>query len=135
MALALEITPELDADSLPSQWRWLSDMTVAGNEVWRVLAMCASLLLILVAGRVLRHFLAAASGRLAARSRRLASVTLAALAQATGYVSMMVGLAVGVQFLALPGATVQAIVQTVVSVLLTTAVGYTAYCLVDVVNE
>lgn len=133
--MALEITPELDPDSLPQEWRWLSDMTLAGNEVWRVLGMCGSLLLVLIAGRVLRHFLRAASARLEARSQKLGAVGFAALAQATGFVSLAVGIAVGVQFLRLSNDSVQAAVQTVVSILLTTAVGYTAYCLVEVVSQ
>ena len=103
--MALQITPVVDPDSLPKEWRWLGNVAVGDNEVWRVLGMCGSLLVILLAGRILRHFLRAAAERLQSHSKQISAVALDSLAQATGFVSLALGLAIRVWFVVQPPAS------------------------------
>ena len=59
---------------LPERWRWLVDYSIAGNTVWRVVALFASIVLALLVGKLLRLGLNAAERRLTARHQLLAAV-------------------------------------------------------------
>ncbi len=121
-------------DHLPARWNWLFDTAIADNELWRIVALAVSILLALILGRLLRGALNSASRRLAATPRKLLAVGCAALAQTTTFVSFVVGLNVGIQFLVLHG-TLDSAVQLTASVLMVLALGYMAYALVDVADH
>ncbi len=120
--------------SLPARWSWLVEYSIAGNNVWRIAALAISILLSLVLGWLLRAGLNAASRRLAATGRTMGAVASAALARTMRFATLALGLDVGVQFLLL-NATVRSLANTTGSVLLTVAVGYMAYALVDVADQ
>jgi|GEM_PF-4610005 len=126
--------PDIDGDELPRNWRWLTDITVAGNEAWRVIALFLALLVGLIAGRLLRYSLTAAAPRFQARGRHLIAVALLALARAAVFACVVIGLKAGMEFLTLHAA-VAAISDSITSVLVTVAIGYVTYCLVSVVDE
>src|SRR5205085_2219702 len=121
-------------NQLPENWRWIKDVTIAGNELWRVAALFLSLLLALAIGRIVRFFVRAAAKRSDGRGHHLAAVALTAIANSLGFVAFLLGLHVGINFLTLNGA-VRPIADTVLRVLWTTAFGFAVYQLVDVVDE
>jgi len=125
--------PKVAEEHLPPNWRWLSDTVIASNELWRILGLFLSILVALVLGRVLRYVLGIAARRFDAIHRRLTAVTLQALARASVFLLLVLGLQAGLEFLVL-AKPVESVAATIVGVLFTIAIGYTAYCLVDVVE-
>ncbi|HEX4145593.1 MAG TPA: mechanosensitive ion channel family protein [Pirellulales bacterium] len=123
-----------DEDKLPEGVRWLAEYSIFGNEVWRYLLMAGAVALTWVVGRVVRMVLEQASRRFEARRRELLAAVCRALAQASGFFFLVVGLRIGVNFLILtPWAEIKA--GQGASVLLTLAVGYVGYCLVTVIDH
>jgi len=121
-------------EHLPADWRWLTETAIADNEVWRILALFLSILVALVLGRLLRSALGVAARRFDASHRHLTGATLRALARASVFVLLVLGLQLGLEFLNL-NETVERVADSIVRVLITIAVGYTAWCLVSVVDE
>jgi MscS family membrane protein len=119
---------------LPERWSWLTDYSIAGNGLWRIMGLAGSVLVALVLGRLLRLGLNSAARRLAAGSKPILAVASAALARTTGFVSLVVGLNLGLEFLLL-NPTVDSLAQASGAVLLVIALGYIAYELVDVVDQ
>jgi MscS family membrane protein len=119
---------------LPERWNWLVDYSIAGNGVWRIMALAASILLALILGWLLRFGLNLASRRLAATQRMMLAVACSALARTMKFVTFVVGLNVGLQFLLLK-APVADLANSTMSVLLAVAAGYMAYSLVDVADQ
>ncbi len=123
---------EIMETHLPEPLVWLTDVTIAGNELWRILALFLSLLLTLVAGRLLRFFLGVLAARLEPH-QVLLSVAMKALAKSCVYLLVVLGLKGGMEFLYLHP-TVNSISDTITTVLVATAVGYVAYTMVEVVD-
>jgi MscS family membrane protein len=121
-------------EHLPANWRWLNETVIAGNEVWRLWGLFLSILAALIVGRLFRFALGAAARRFEAGHRHLTGVTLRALSRASVFVLLVLGLQLGLEFLNL-NETVERLADSIVRVLITTAVGYTAWCLVSVVDE
>jgi MscS family membrane protein len=119
---------------LPDRWSWLVDYSIAGNGLWRIAALSGTIVLALAAGWLLRFGLNLASRRLAGTSRTMLAVACAALARTMRFVSFVVGLDVGLQFLLLKDPVADLAASTG-SVLLAVAVGYMAYSLVDVADH
>ncbi len=120
--------------SLPAHWSWLVDYSIAGNGLWRIVALAVTILLSLTLGWLLRAGLNLLSRRLAAAGRTMGAVAAAALARTMRFAMLALGLDVGLQFLLL-NETVRSLARTSGSVLLTVAVGYMAYSLVDVADQ
>ena len=118
---------------LPERWRWLTDITIAQNSLWRIVSFAAAIAITLLVGRLLRRVLRAASQRFADRQRVVLSLACAALARASGFFAAVLGLGIGLQFLVLDP-TVDQVASTCASVLTVVAIGYLGYCLVDVVE-
>src|SRR5438128_1028185 len=114
-------------EHLPTDWRWLTETAIAGNEVWRILGLFLSILVALVAGRLLRFALNVAAGRFDARHRHLIAATLRALGRASVFLLLVLGLEAGMEFPKLND-TVAGVVATILNVLITIAVGYAIYC-------
>lgn len=115
-------------------WKELAMTTIAGNELWRIAALFLTLLLGLAAGRLARFLLERSAGVFEKKERGMAAASLRAIGRTTGLIGFVVGLRLGLAFLVL-GETVIGIAGTVTSVLITLAVGYTAYCLVDAIEH
>ena len=112
----------------------MAQYSIAGNEVWRFLLMAGTVVLMLLVGRAARLGLERAARRLDARRRDLLAAMCRALAQATGFFFLVVGLRVGINFLILSDRA-ETYASVMGSVLLTLAVGYAGYCLVAVVDH
>jgi len=132
-ALAQDAQQTPIALDLGPDWQWLVDMSVAGNELWRIVAVTGSLVLAFIAGKILRYFLNSAAKRWESRGNSILAVMFSSLARATLGLVMVFGLQLGLQFLLL-NTLVAAALSTAVSVLMTVAVGFVAYSLISVID-
>ena len=114
-------------------WEQLTEASIAGIEVWRILALFMAILIAFVAGRMIRFFLRRAADHLDERYPPVLAVALRAIERSIGPALFVAGLRVGLFFLILPE-TVAGLAQTPVSILFVLATAYVIYCLVDVVN-
>jgi MscS family membrane protein len=112
---------------------WYVEMAVLGNELWRVAALCLTILTLLILGRLLRHLFSTGAESMEKRNRPFSAVTLRSLSRASAPALAAVGIKLGLAFLVL-NAVVDSIAATVTSILMTMAIAYVAYCLVDVVE-
>ncbi len=113
---------------------WLNSVTLAGNEIWRVLLFFVIILASFVAGRIARHLLQAAASKAENKKPALLPAELRALASAAGFLAFAIGLLLGKDFL-LMNERVASLAQSVTDVLFILALAWMAYCQVDVVNE
>lgn len=115
-------------------WTKFSSTVIAGNELWRICALFVALLAGLVAGRMAQFAMLRSVGLLAQKNRNAASVALRALSGVVTFAGFVIGLKIGVTFLTLSEG-VNALLTTVISVLISLTVGYAAYNLVEVVDQ
>jgi MscS family membrane protein len=111
-------------------WGILNQVTIAGNELWRVIAFTAVLLISLILGRLARMFFERSSARIPDDKNAWWRVLLKALAKPAVLVGFAVGLAAGIQILLLPEG-VDTVFAKISQVLNAIAIGYAAYSLVD----
>ncbi len=114
--------------------QWMSGITLANNELWRILLFFLIILASLVAGRITRHILLMAAARAEQRTRPLLPVELRSLAAATGFLAFSLGLVIGKDALVM-NESVAGWAASVTDVLFILAVAWTIYRQVDVVNE
>jgi MscS family membrane protein len=112
---------------------WYLRITPLGNELWRIAALFATILVGLVAGRLVKYLLTTSGKRLEAKGRGYRSVALKSLAGVATSALALVGLRVGLQFLNMVPAA-ETMSDTVTSILATLIVAYAAYRLVDVLD-
>ena len=110
---------------------WIKN-TVLGNEVWRFLAWLGGVLLAILIGRIVRHHLKQIAGVMERRQKPMVAVFLRAAARAMVFALVTVALDAGLHFLVLSEAT-EALVTTVMRVLVVVATTYVVYCIVDAV--
>lgn len=115
-------------------WKALTEVSVAGNELWRLIVFFGVVLLALVAGRLTRFFMERAAKRYEGGPREYLGVLFKAFARAVILVAFALGLWVGKTVLSL-GEGLQSVLTTVSRVLNSAAIGYAVYCLVDVVDH
>jgi len=103
------------------------------NEVWRLLALFVSILAGLLAAKAARVALRRSASLAQERGRRFVATALRAMEPPMGLAGLTLGLRAGLSFLALSSG-VQEGVGTVMAVLLSVAIGYVLYSLVDVAD-
>lgn len=110
--------------------------TVAGMAVWRIAAFFGLLLAFMVAGKLAQFYAGQSAKALMKRHGRTAwaAAVCGALVKPAPFLFFAVGLQQALKLLALPG-KVEEWATTAGSVLLTLAVGYLFFHLVDVVNR
>ncbi|MEO0508891.1 MAG: mechanosensitive ion channel domain-containing protein [Verrucomicrobiota bacterium] len=101
---------------------------IAGNELWRIGCLLLIIVIALVAGKLLRILLRKRSEE-CSESRPVVSATLGGLSSAATFLTFSIGVASGTSFLKL--GTGEELVDTVVSILVTLAIAWTAHCLVE----
>ena len=111
-------------------WEQLTTTQIAGNEIWRVLALFISLLIAFAAGRISRYFLFRAADHL----NNILGIAFRAIGRSVGPVLIVAGLQIGLLFLTLHEAVAD-IANTLVSVLFVLGFAYLGYCFVDVVDR
>jgi len=101
---------------------------VAGNTLWRIGGLFGLILIGFTAGKLLKYLLARRASELEEK-RPVTAAALAATGKAAPFLAFALGLASGINFLALHGAS--ELVGTCVAVTLTLAISWAAICLVD----
>jgi len=113
---------------------WLT-FSVAGNEIWRVVALFVTLLSLVLIGRILQVQLGRIGRAMAERNKREAvGVALRAAARAAPFFFLALGIMQGLKFLVLP-AEIRSLTDTAAGVLLALSVGYLVFTLIDVVEH
>ena len=113
--------------------RYITETTIAGNELWRILCLFGIILLSFFVGRVLRTVLTHPPKKLNRIDRGVVPVFRSALGRSAGFVCFVVGIKLGLHFLHM-NETVAALADSVTSVLFTLSIGYVVYNLVDIVD-
>lgn len=115
-------------------WEQLTETSIAGIEIWRILALFIAILIAFIAGRITRYFLRRAADHLDGGYPPVLAVVLRAIERSIGPVLFVAGLRVGLFFLLLPEA-VEGLARALLSILFILASSYVIYCLVDVVDH
>ena len=113
--------------------QWLTETTIADNELWRIILLFLILLGVSVASWIARHFLFVSASRLEKRESPIMAVTLRSLGSALGFIAFTIGLMLGIDFLVLND-TVRDIADTTTSVLFVVSIAWLAFRMVDVVD-
>lgn len=106
--------------------------TILGNEVWRFVAWLSGVLVAVLVGRILRHHLKQIASAMEQRQKPMAAVFLRAAARAVVFALVTIALDTGLHFLVL-NATTEALLATVMRVLIVVATTYVIHCVVDAV--
>ncbi len=106
---------------------------VAGNEVWRLLALFAAILLALLLGGGLQFLLRKTAKKQQEKRGMLFVISLQSVSRSIMMVAFSVGVLHGIKFLELSEQLLQ-MTETASSVLISISVGYVIYCLVDIVD-
>ena len=101
---------------------------VAGNSLWRIAGLFGVILIGFTAGKLLKFLLARRAVAMEEK-RPILSAAVASVGKAAPFLAFSLGLASGVNFLVLGGAS--ELISTCVSIVVTLAVSWTAICLVD----
>ncbi len=115
-------------------WEQLTETSIAGIEIWRILALFMAILIAFVVGQITRYFLRRAADHLDERYPPILAVALRAIERSIGPVLFVAGLRVGLFFLILPE-TITGLADTLMSILFVLALAYVIYCFVDVVDH
>ncbi len=125
----------MNDSSTLSFFQRLTELSMAGNALWRWLLFCAVLLVSLVVGKLSRYFLQRVSKRFDAEKKEGAAVVLNALARP--FVSLCLAVAaflvVRCHILIFP-VFLESGLETATRVLIVTTVGLVIYSLVDVID-
>jgi len=105
-----------------------------GNELWQLLMLLAMVFVAMVAGQLARFFIERAGARRKTESGRWMLVLLRSLERAIILICFAVGLWMGFAYLTVTP-SIRSVIDTVLRVLGTIAVGYLIYCLVDLVDH
>ncbi len=116
-----------------NSWQDFFRWEVAGNELWRVTGFFGLLLVFLLAAKVLRQQLIRVSEIRRKQGQVVWPALLGAVGRSLALLSWAVGLIQALRFLVIPERLAGPI-RAATGVFVTAAVGYLAYCLVDVVE-
>ncbi len=114
-------------------WTLWSQVSVGGNELWRIAALFGILLVVFTVGRIVRRLLLAAADRLEGQRRLILAVSLRAGAKSIDFIAVAVGLRLGLDVLHL-GTAIGEMAVTATDLLIVAALFWTLYCLVDVAD-
>jgi MscS family membrane protein len=109
----------------------LSEFEVAGNKLWRILALFGIILIALVAGKIAKIILQKSATKCEGHQRVIAAVTLDSIGRGVVFLFAAVGIYLGVASLELK-AKVADFFGTLSAILMSIAVGYMLYWLVEV---
>jgi MscS family membrane protein len=109
----------------------ITEFEIAGNNLWRILALFGIILIAFLAGKIAKAILQKSAAKLESRDRIIAAAALNAMGRGVVFLFAAAGISLGIGSLAL-GGKVAEFFGTASSVLLTFALGYMLYWLVDV---
>ena len=109
----------------------MTEFEVAGNKLWRILALFGIILIALLAGKIAKIILQKSATKCEGHQRVIAAVTLESIARGVVFLFAAAGIYLGVASLDLK-AKVADFFGTLSAILMSIAVGYMLYWLVDV---
>lgn len=112
----------------------ITEFEIVGNKLWRILALFGIILIALLLGKIAKFVLQRSATRLESRQRLLTATTLNAIGRGVIFLFAAVGISLGIASLELK-AKVAVFFGTLSSILLSLAVGYMLYWLVDVPTQ
>lgn len=104
---------------------------IAGNSLWRIIALFAIILVAFLIGRIAKHILLRIATDFKAQQRIVAATTLDALAKSSVFLLASIGIAIALTVLELHAKLEQAS-NTASVILLTIAIGYFLYWLAEI---
>lgn len=109
----------------------LLSFEIAGNQLWRILVLFGIVLLGFILGKLVKSLFLKFAGKLERMGRPITAVAVNAVARSSVFLLASFGITLGVKVLKLQGGVSQA-ADTLSSMLISAAVGYILYWLVDV---
>ena len=109
----------------------IAEIEIAGNRVWRILALFGIILAAFIIGRIARFFLQKSAASFDRRGQQVATTTLTATAHGVVFFLAAAGISLGLTFLGLK-AKVAEVANAAGAILLAVGVGYLLYWLVEV---
>ena len=109
----------------------ITEFEIVGNKLWRILALFGIILIVLLLGRIAKFVLQRSATRFESRRRFMTATTLNAIGRGLVLLFAAVGISLGIASLELK-AKVAEFFGTLSSILLSVAIAYMLYWLVDV---
>ena len=109
----------------------LMDFQIAGNSLWRIMALFGIILLAFVLGKISKLILQKSATTFETQNRLTTSVALDATGRAIVFFLIALGISLGLSFLELKSKVAE-ISNTTQAILITIGIGYLLYLLVDI---
>jgi MscS family membrane protein len=109
----------------------ITEFEIVGNKLWRILALFGIILIALLLGKIAKFLLQRSATRFESRQRFITATTLNAIGRGAVFLFAAAGISLGIASLELK-AKVAEFFSTLSSILLSVAVAYMVYWLVDV---
>jgi len=113
---------------------WIQDVAkweIAGNSLWRILALFVVVLVSLMVGRVVRFFLHRSAESWRSKGREITGTTLDAVGRGMVFLAAALGISIGLAVLGLKG-QLEEVSKTASAIFVTLGVGYFFYWLADI---
>ncbi len=108
-----------------------ADIEIAGNELWRIIALFMIILIAFVIGKIVKIILQRYAPKLEDQQRFVFASALKALARSSVYFFGVAGIYLGLNILSMKPRAAE-VVDTINSILMVSAIGYLVFWLVDV---
>ena len=112
----------------------ITEFEIVGNNLWRILALFGIILLALLLGKIAKFVLQKSATKFENRQRFMPAITLNAISRGVIFLLAAVGISLGIASLELKE-KVAVFFGTLSSILLSLAIGYMLYWLVDVPTQ
>ena len=109
----------------------MTEFEIVGNRLWRILALFGIILIALLLGKIAKFILQKSANTLESRQRLIAATTLNAVSRGSMCLLVAIGIYIGLGFLELKAKAAE-LFSTLSALLVSIAVGYMLYWLVDV---
>ena len=109
----------------------ITEFEIVGNKLWRILALFGIILIALLLGKIAKFILQRSATRFETRQRFITATTLNAISRGAVFLFAAAGISLGIASLELK-AKVAEFFSTLSSILLSVAIAYMLYWLVDV---
>jgi MscS family membrane protein len=109
----------------------ITEFEIVGNKLWRILALFGIILIVLLLGKITKFVLQRSATRFESRRRFMTATTLNAIGRGVVILFAAAGISLGIASLELK-AEVAEFFSTLSSILLSMAIAYMVYWLVDV---
>jgi len=108
-----------------------TEFEIGGNKLWRILALFGIIFAALVLGRICKLILDKSAAALEKQQRFIPAIALKSISRSVVFLFAAIGISIGVEFLELRN-RIYEVSDTLSSILVSIAIGYLLYWLVDV---